>query len=126
MPKITVTCGTCEGRKIVPTSVEDGHHRIGDCPACGGTALVEAELEPGLKATLLSGPDYYPFVVTRVFSPTHLGLLGGDAIPTDGRLRIVREITLRSDGVWRERGHRKSSGGRFVLGYAASHRSREV
>jgi len=127
MPMMTVTCETCEGRKMVGTPDEEtGYFKWGDCPTCCGTGRVEVELKPGIKVTYTSGPDSYSYVVAHIFSPTHLGLLTGDTLPTDSKLRVLKEITLRRDGVWRERGCHKNSGGRFELGYAYDYRSREV
>ena len=124
MATVRGICPDCNGLKVL--FHPDGEVAFETCPKCKGTGEVDYELVEGLKVTLLSGPDKYPFVVCSVQSPTHLWLLPGSELPTDHKLRFPRQITLRRDGVWRERGHSKSAGSRYVFGIAESHRSREA
>ena len=103
-----------------------------DCPNCNGTGEVDHEVWRGLKVTLISGSDKYPFVVSNILlnragEATGLWLLPGDEwTPEKLRGTLMRHITLRRDGQWREEGHTKKSGGIWKFGIAEDHRSREV
>ena len=134
MTTVRGVCPDCNGHgfTLQPNQVLGGMPVIEECLPCGGTGEVDHELERGLKVTLQSGPDRYPFVVSNIIlniagQVTGLWLLPGtEWTPERHDCTLLREINLRRDGVWREKGKTKKSGGIWTFGVAEEYRSREV
>ena len=125
MATVKGVCPTCDGLRTL--FHPEGDVAFETCPECKGTGEVDYELERGLKVTLLSGPDKYPYHMVGVPATPNCIVVVPDEVPEDDESWPGNRIlTRRSDGQWRERGKTKKSGGIWKFGIAEEYRSREA